>query len=127
MMYNCLELIATHFHKNNYSFVARQTFTIPPPFPGGFPPKMGSFWGSKKTEKAKAKTLAYLCNCLIIKLILFLVKHIVQLLYTAYYQQVILVYKNPDSHRGSLMQSEGGSNWYYTIPKTIPMYLIGCY
>ena len=26
----------------------------------------------------------------------------VQLLYTAYHQQVILVVKNPDSHRGSL-------------------------
>ena len=35
--------------------------------------------------------------------IFFLVKHIVQLLYAAYYQQVILVFKNPDSHRGSLM------------------------
>lgn len=70
----------------------------------------------------------YIYKYLIInKLIFFLVKHMVQLLYTAYHQQVILVVKNPDSHRGSLMQSEGGSNWYYTIPKTIPMYLIGCY
>ena len=39
-------------------------------------------------------------------LVFLLVKHIVQLLYTAYYQQVILVFKNPDSHRGSLRQAE---------------------
>ena len=28
------------------------------------------------------------------------------MLYTAYYQQVILVVKNPDSHRGSLRPAE---------------------
>jgi len=53
-----------------------------------------------------AQTLAYACNLLIIKSIFFLVKHIVRLLYTAYYQQVILVFKHPDSHMGSLRQAE---------------------
>ena len=66
---------------------------------------MGSNWVVKK-KKTRAQTLVYACNLLIIKSILFLVKHIVQLLYTAYYQQVILVLKNPDSHRGSLRLDE---------------------
>jgi len=35
--------------------------------------KNGTYLGSKKTEKAKAKTLACICNCLIVKSIFFLI------------------------------------------------------
>ena len=57
---------------SNSTNIVKQT--IPPPSPGGFPPKMGRNWIVKNTEKAKAKTLAYIYKLLIIKSILLLVK-----------------------------------------------------
>ena len=41
-------------------------------------PQMGNIWEVKKTEKAKAKTLAYIRNCLVIKSIFFLIPKTLQ-------------------------------------------------
>ena len=71
-------------------------------------PFSGCFWIEKSSGTIHCLNLILLIInriCLNYLLVFFLVKHIVQLLYAAYYQQVILVFKNLDSHRGSLRQA----------------------
>ena len=72
-------------------------------------PFSGCFWTEKSSGTIRCSNLILLIInrlCLNYLLVFLLVPHIVQLLYTAYYQPITLVFKNLDSHRGSLRQAE---------------------